>query len=93
MGKQYRSQEFIDKIAKKINEIRAEKGIVQEDIVDRTGFTQKQVWSVLNGKSNPTVSSIEAIAKALEVHPRDLLDFEFDTPKNLLSRKERKKRN
>ena len=92
MGKQYRSQEFIDKIAKKINEIRVEKGIVQEDIVDRTGFTQKQVWSILNGKSNPTVSSIEAIAKALEIHPKDLLDFDFEVPKNLSSRRDRKKR-
>ncbi|WP_259065095.1 helix-turn-helix domain-containing protein [Mucilaginibacter sp. X4EP1] len=92
MGKQYRSQEFIDNIAKKINEIRLEKGIVQEDIVDRTGFTQKQVWSLLNGKSNPTVSSIEAIAKALEVHPKVFLEFDFDIPKNHSLRKDRKKK-
>lgn len=93
MGKQYRSQVFIEKIATRINQIRNGKGIVQEDIVDRTGFTQKQVWNLLNGKSNLSVSSIEAIAKALEVHPKELLDFEHEILKNLPTRKERKKRN
>ncbi|MDN3584564.1 helix-turn-helix domain-containing protein [Mucilaginibacter flavus] len=90
MAKPYRNQEFIDQIVKKIAEIRDGKGIVQEDIVDRTGFTQKQVWTLLNGKSNPTISSLEAICKALEIHPRDLLDFDFEIPKNPPLRKDRK---
>lgn len=90
MAKQYRNQEFIDKIARKISEIRAVKGIVQEDIVDRTGFTQKQVWKILNGKINPTISTIEAVAKALEVHPRELLDFNYDIPKYPPLRRNRK---
>jgi transcriptional regulator with XRE-family HTH domain len=63
---------------------------VQEDIVDRTGFTQKQVWNILNGKSNPSISSLEAICKALEVHPKELFDFDFIIPKNPPLRKERK---
>jgi transcriptional regulator with XRE-family HTH domain len=92
MGKQYRNQNFIDQITKKISEIREMKGIVQEDIVDRTGFTQKQVWNLLSGKNNPSISSLEAIARALEVHPKELLDFEFKIPKNPPSRKERKQK-
>jgi transcriptional regulator with XRE-family HTH domain len=91
VAKQYRNQEFIDQITKKISEVRTAKGIVQEDIVDRTGFTQKQVWKILNGKINPTISTIEAVAKAMEVHPRDLLDFDFDIPKYSPLRKDRKK--
>lgn len=92
MRKQYRNQEFIDKIGVRIAEIRAQKGIVQEDIVDRTGFTQKQVWNILNGVTNPSVSSIQAICKALEIHPRDLFDFEFTFSKNPPIRKDRKKK-
>ena len=90
MAKQYRNQEFIDQITNKISEIRSAKGIVQEDIVDRTGFTLKQVWKILNGKINPTISTIEAVAKALEVHIKELLDFEFDIPKYPPLRKDRK---
>lgn len=90
MGKQYRNQEFIDQIAKRISEIRGSKGIVQEDIVDRTGFTQKQVWKILNGKINPTISTLEAVAKALEIHPKELLDFDFEQPKYPPLRKDRK---
>lgn len=90
MAKQYRNQEFIDQITNRISEIRAAKGIVQEDIVDRTGFTLKQVWKILNGKINPTISTIEAVAKALEVHIKELLDFDFDIPKYPPLRKDRK---
>ncbi|UOE52554.1 helix-turn-helix domain-containing protein [Mucilaginibacter sp. SMC90] len=90
MTEKYRNQEFINKVTKRIDEIRAQKGIVQEDIVDRTGFTLKQIWIMLNGKSNFTISNLEALANALEVHPKELLDFDFDISKNPPTRKERK---
>jgi transcriptional regulator with XRE-family HTH domain len=90
MGKQYRNQVFIEKINKRIAEIREQKGIVQEDIVDRTGFTQKQVWSILSGVNNTSVSSIEAISKALEIHPKELFDFDFEIIKQPPTRKQRK---
>lgn len=90
MAKQYRNQDFIDKINKRIAEIREEKGIVQEDIVDRTGFTQKQVWNILSGVNNPSVSTIEAVSRALEVHPKELFDFDYKVVKQSPTRKERK---
>ncbi|MDT3402295.1 helix-turn-helix domain-containing protein [Mucilaginibacter terrae] len=90
MAEQYRNQEFIDQIAKRIEEIRLQKGIVQEDIVERTGFTQKQVWLMLSGKSNFAISHLQAIANALEVHPKELLDFDFDYVKHPPTRRERK---
>ena len=92
MGKQYRNQEFIDKITSRIDTIRKQKGIVQEDLVDRTGFTQKQVWNILSGITNPSISSLEAIAKALEVHPKELFDFDFPLPKYPPLRKDMKKK-
>lgn len=90
MGKQYRDQEFIKKICNKIIEIRKQKGIVQEDLVDRTGFNLKQIGNIERGVSNTSISNIAAIARALEVHPRDLLDFDFEIPKNTPLRRERK---
>ena len=90
MTEKYRNQEFIDLVTKRIDEIRMQKGIVQEDIVDRTGFTLKQVWIMLSGKSNFAISNIEAIANALEVQPKELFDFDFKLTKYPPSRKERK---
>jgi transcriptional regulator with XRE-family HTH domain len=90
MAGQYRNQHFIDQITKRIDEIRMQKGIVQEDIADRTGFTLKQVWRILNGQHNFAVSVLESIANALEVHPSELLNFDFESTKHPPTRKERK---
>jgi transcriptional regulator with XRE-family HTH domain len=90
MGSQYRDQDFIMNICKKILEIRKIKGIVQEDLVDRTGFNLKQIGNIERGISNTSVSNIAAIARALEVHPKELLDFDFEIPKNGPLRKQRK---
>jgi len=91
MASQYRDQEFIKKVCEKIIEIRKRKGIVQEDLVDRTGFGIKQIGNIERGVSNTSISNIAAIAKALEVHPKELLDFDFDIPKYPPLRKDRKK--
>ncbi len=90
MAKQYRNQEFIDHIAKRIEQIRTQKNIVHEDIVERSGFTQTQVWLMLSGKSNFAISHLEAIANSLEVNPKELLDFDFELAKHPPTRKERK---
>jgi len=90
MANQYRDQDFIKKVCARIIEIRKRKGIVQEDLVDRTGFGIKQIGNIERGISNTSISNIAAIAKALEVHPRELLDFEFEIPKHPLLRKDRK---
>jgi transcriptional regulator with XRE-family HTH domain len=90
MGSQYRDQDFIMNICKRILEIRKQKGIVQEDLVDRTGFNLKQIGNIERGISNTSVSNIAAIARALGVHPKELFDFDFEVPKNIPSRKDRK---
>ena len=73
--KHYRNQEFIDKVRAKILEIRKEKKITQEDLVALTGFDLKQIGRIERGESNPTISSIQAIAKALNVEPKELFNF------------------
>jgi transcriptional regulator with XRE-family HTH domain len=90
MGSQYRDQKFIEHVCAKIIEIRKSKGIVQEDLVDRTGFNLKQIGNIERGISNFSISNLAQIARALEVHPKELLDFDFDIPKHPPTRKERK---
>jgi transcriptional regulator with XRE-family HTH domain len=90
MAEYYRDQDFISKVCQKILEIRKAKGIVQEDLVDRTGFNLKQIGNIERGISNTSVSNIAAIARALEIHPKELFDFDFEIPKNPPKRKDRK---
>ena len=39
---------------------------------------QKQVYRVLNGEHGASLKTIIALSKGLEIHPKELFDFEFD---------------
>ncbi|UOK41428.1 MULTISPECIES: helix-turn-helix domain-containing protein [Flavobacterium] len=41
----------------------------------------KQVYRVLNGEHGASMGTIISIAKGLEIHPKELFDFEFDLGK------------
>ncbi len=41
----------------------------------------KQVYRVLKGEHGASLGTIMSIAKGLEVHPKELFDFEFDLKK------------
>lgn len=90
MGSQYRDQKFIEQVCKKIIEIRKAKGIVQEDLVERTGFDIRQIGNIERGISNTSISNLAQIARALGVHPKELLDFDFELIEYPPTRKERK---
>lgn len=49
-----------------------------EDVAVHGNIETKQVYRVINGEHSATLSIIVAIAKGLEVHPKILLDFDFD---------------
>ncbi|MBY0485753.1 MAG: helix-turn-helix domain-containing protein [Flavobacteriaceae bacterium] len=42
---------------------------------------QKQVYRVLNGEHGANLKTIIAIAKGLDIHPKELFDFQFDLDK------------
>lgn len=39
---------------------------------------QKQVYRVLNGEHGASMKTIIAIAKGLDIHPKELFDFPFN---------------
>ncbi len=49
-----------------------------EDIAAHGNIETKQVYRVINAEHSPSLSSILAIAKGLDVHPMELFDFKFD---------------
>ena len=42
---------------------------------------QKQVYRVLNGEHGASLKTIIALAKGLEIHPKELFNFQFDLDK------------
>ena len=70
--------EFFVKLGKRIAQVRKERGLKQEDMEDH-GIPYKYFQRIEAPGSNPaniTMRTLLKIAKALEVEPHELLDFE-----------------
>ena len=69
--------------------------MTQKDLAERSGISRSYISSLSKGRANPSLRSMEAIAKALDTHLSTLLELtdldslDFDelvggsTPKNL----------
>lgn len=90
MPPQYIDTESLKKVREKLWAISQSSGITLEDIQDRTEFSYSQVYRILRGKNNVSVSHIIAVCKALEVQPSVIFDFTIKIPKHLPLRKELK---
>jgi transcriptional regulator with XRE-family HTH domain len=90
MPPQYIDRESLSKMREKLWEISQNRGITLEDIQDRTDFSYSQVYRIVRGTNNVSVSHIIAVSRALEIHPRELFDFEFKIIKQPPTRKQRK---
>lgn len=53
------------KVAHEITEARAKAGLSQKELSDRTGIDQSDISKIETGKANPSISTMERIAKAL----------------------------
>ncbi len=54
-------------ISKKIKGIRKSKGLSQQNVADIIGINRVQYTRIENGNSEPTISTLEKVANALEV--------------------------
>lgn len=73
-------EEGLKLLAKRLKEIRAKKGISQEELAYRSELTLSQIARIETIKTNPTISTLFKIIRTLEISPSDL--FNFDLPKN-----------
>lgn len=62
------------KLGKNLKRIRTKKGISQGDIVRSLGMDRAFVSNIENGKTNPTLSTITKLAKALGISTKELLE-------------------
>ena len=61
------------KLGRNLRRIRVEKGMTQGDIVRTLGVSRSFVSNIESGKTNPTLSTITNLAKALGVSSDELL--------------------
>lgn len=79
MAVKYKNQEFLNQVGKRIEEIRISKNITQEVLCDRMGLNElRQIGRVIHAETNFSASEIARFAYALGVHPRELMDFDFE---------------
>jgi transcriptional regulator with XRE-family HTH domain len=76
-----RNQPYLIALGKHLKELREEKGLSQEELTWMAGASKNQVTDIECGRINPTASTLYALAKALEIEPMEILNFEFEEPK------------
>lgn len=90
MAEQYIDVASLNILRERLWTISNEKKITLEDIQDRTGFSYSQVYRIVRGTNNMSVSGFIAVCMALEVQPVEVLNFKVQIPKYPAVRKLRK---
>ncbi|MBX9587816.1 MAG: helix-turn-helix domain-containing protein [Hyphomonadaceae bacterium] len=60
-------------VGRNTRKIRLAKGLTQEQLAERSGFSQQYISDLERGCRNPTVVSLYELAQALGVHYLELL--------------------
>lgn len=64
----------------RIREVRKARQLSQEKLAEKVGVDPKQISRIEGGKSAPSLDTLEAIAKHLQVEIRELFDFQHLVP-------------
>ena len=69
------NREYLQKFANNLKTLRKSKGLTQDDLGAFDGISRSTIGMVETAKTDITLSKIKILADALEVLPKDLLDF------------------
>lgn len=72
-----RNQKYLNAFGENLKALIDSKGKTPESVAAIGGIETKQVYRVINGEHSATLSIVYAIALGLEVHPRQLFDFDL----------------
>lgn len=64
-------------IGENIREARGRKGLTQKQLGERCGMADSAIRRYESDRGNPTIETVKRIAKALEVDPFSLMDFDM----------------
>jgi transcriptional regulator with XRE-family HTH domain len=68
----------------RIKEVRRARQLSQEKLAEKVGVDPKQISRIEGGKSAPSLDTLEAIAKNLQVEMKDLFDFQHFVPEEII---------
>ena len=72
---QLRNKDFLIAFGQNLKKIRLEKGFTQEKLAFSIGVEISQISRIERGILNTSISTVEALSKALEIPIKDLFDF------------------
>lgn len=64
----------------RVREVRKARQLSQEKLAEKVGVDPKQISRIEGGKSAPSLDTLEAIAKHLQVDMKELFDFQHLVP-------------
>ncbi len=68
-------ESFIANLGIHIRQLRERKNMSQQDLANDCNIPKNQIGRIERAEVNTTVRTLVKIANALEIHPKDLLDF------------------
>ncbi|MBO9728404.1 MAG: helix-turn-helix transcriptional regulator [Chitinophaga sp.] len=72
-----KNQAYITAFGQNFKKLLESKKKTPEEVAAHGNIETKQVYRVINGEHAATLSVIYALAKGLDVHPKELFDFGF----------------
>lgn len=73
-----RDKKRLEEFGTHLREIREGLGLSQDELASRCDVTKGNISMIENGRKDFTFSTFLEIAKGLEIHPKKLLDKNFD---------------
>lgn len=70
-----RNEDLLNRFGERLRSIRNEKGVSQEKLANLSGITISQVSRIERGEVNTTISTLDVLAKSLDMKISELLDF------------------
>lgn len=72
---QLRNKEFLIAFGKNLKKLRQKKGFTQEKLAFSIGVEISQISRAERGILNTSISTVDALAKAMDIPIKDLFDF------------------
>ncbi|MBK9213298.1 MAG: helix-turn-helix transcriptional regulator [Saprospiraceae bacterium] len=79
MPKHRKNKNGIEAFGKHLQSLRKKLGVSQEALAMRADVEISQISRIERACINTSLSQLLSIAKALDIHPKELLDFHWDS--------------
>ena len=76
VDEKFRDEAYLKRFGENLKRIRMERKLSQEELASKANSILSQVGRTERGVQAPTILTVMRLAKALGVHPKELMDFE-----------------